>query len=97
MSKADSIITTERLVLRRKQDKDIPQMLALFGDDEVRRYLGDCPPRSERAMERMVKHGRTTEWAVTIGDEYIGCRSGTSAGGWRTRRCIRWSCNSLLT
>lgn len=72
MSKAGSIIITQRLVLRRKQIRDVPQMLELFNDEEVRRYLGGDPPRSERAMERMVKHGRTTEWAVTIDDEYIG-------------------------
>lgn len=72
MPKANGIIKTERLVLRRKQDKDIPQMLELFNDEEVRRYLGGFPPRDERAMQRMVRHGRTTEWAVTLADEYIG-------------------------
>lgn len=61
MSKAGGIIKTQRLVLRRKQVRDVPQMLELFNDEEVRRYLGGDPPRSERAMERMVKHGRTTE------------------------------------
>lgn len=72
MPKANGIIKTERLVLRRKQDKDIPQMLELFNDEEVRRYLGGFPPRDERAMQRMVRHGRTTEWAVTLAGEYIG-------------------------
>lgn len=72
MPKKDTPIWTERLLLRRKQDRDIPQMLALFNDEEVRRYLGGNPPRQERAIQRMVKHGRTTEWAVTLADEYIG-------------------------
>lgn len=72
MPKADSIIKTERLVLRRKQDRDVPQMLELFNDEEVRRYLGGDPPRSQRTMERMVGQGRTTQWAVTVNDEYIG-------------------------
>lgn len=72
MPKAGGIIETERLVLRRKQDRDVPQMLELFNDPEVRRYLGGDPPRSQRAMERMVKQDRTTQWAVTLDDEYIG-------------------------
>lgn len=72
MPKKDSRIQTERLILRRKLDKDIPYMLELFNDEEVRRYLGGFPPRDERAMQRMVRHGRTTEWAVTLADEYIG-------------------------
>lgn len=74
MPKKDKPIQTERLILRRKEEKDIPYMLSLFNDEEVRRYLGGYPPREERAMARMVKHGRTTDWAVALPgtDEYIG-------------------------
>lgn len=74
MPKKDAPIQTGRLILRRKEEKDIPYMLSLFNDEEVRRYLGGYPPRDERAMARMVKHGRTSSWAVALPgtDEYIG-------------------------
>lgn len=74
MPKRDRTIQTERLILRKKCEKDIPYMLRLFQDEEVRRYLGGYPPREERAMARMVQHGRSTEWAAALpdSDEYIG-------------------------
>ncbi len=62
MPKRDTPLITERLILRRKQDKDVPQMLELFNNEEVRRYLGGDPPRSRRVMERMLKQDRTTQW-----------------------------------
>ena len=45
MPKRDTPLITERLILRRKQDKDVPQLLELFNTEEVRRYLGGDPPR----------------------------------------------------
>lgn len=82
MAKRDAPITTARLILRRKQVSDVPHMTELFNDEEVRRYLGGDPPRSRRAMERMVSQGRTTQWAVTLNDEYIGeCQLLKTAGG----------------
>ena len=67
-------IITERLVLRHKMDKDIPEMLDLFNNDEVRQYLGGYPPREERSMLRMIQGRKKTEWVVALAnnDEYIG-------------------------
>ncbi|MDR0963673.1 MAG: GNAT family N-acetyltransferase [Clostridium sp.] len=67
-------ITTERLILRRKMEADIPKMTAMFDCDEVRKYLGGYPPRDEHSMLKMVRSRKATEWAVTLKDtdEYIG-------------------------
>lgn len=67
-------IKTERLVLRRRQEKDIPQMLDLFNNDEVRQYLGGYPPRDDHSMLRMVRGRKQTDWVVALADtdEYIG-------------------------
>lgn len=74
MPKRDRTIRTERLLLRGKQEQDVPYMLKLFQDEEVRRYLGGYPPREEQAVRRMVRHRRSTEWvsALAESDEYIG-------------------------
>lgn len=68
------VIETPRLILREKRECDIPGMLDLFNNEEVRRYLGGYPPREERAMWRMVRDRKTTEWAVTLRETgiYIG-------------------------
>jgi len=34
------IIETKRLVLRRKKYDDIPDMIKMFNDDEVREFMG---------------------------------------------------------
>ena len=34
------IIETKRLVLRRKKYDDIPDMMKMFNDDEVREFVG---------------------------------------------------------
>lgn len=67
-------LTTERLVLRRRHEADIPYMLMMFDDDDVRQYLGGYPPRHERAMLQMVRHRTETAWAVTLKEtgEYVG-------------------------
>lgn len=67
-------IKTERWVLRRRQEKDIPQMLDLFNNDEVRHYLGGYPPRDDHSMLRMVRGRKQTDWVVALADtdEYIG-------------------------
>jgi len=68
------ILLTDRLILRPKQEKDVPQMLDLFHNKEVRQYLGGYPPTEERAMLRMIRNQGKTEWAVALkdSDEYIG-------------------------
>ncbi|CAI9396637.1 GNAT family N-acetyltransferase [Niallia sp. Sow4_A1] len=38
-------IQTERLILRPREGKDIPNMLKMFNNDEVREFLGSNPPR----------------------------------------------------
>lgn len=75
MAKAEApTIRTERLILRHRQEKDIPFMLDLFNNDEVRRYLGGYPPRDERSMMRMIRGRGRTDWVVALAesDEYIG-------------------------
>lgn len=68
------ILLTDRLSLRPKQEKDVPQMLDLFRNKEVRQYLGGYPPMEERAMLRMIRNQGKTDWAVALkdSDEYIG-------------------------
>lgn len=68
------ILLTDRLILRPKQEKDVPQMLDLFRNKEVRQYLGGYPPTEERAMLRMIRNQGKTDWAVALkdSDEYIG-------------------------
>ena len=72
--KETTVIETSRLILREKQECDIPGMLDLFNNEEVRRYLGGYSPREERAMWRMVRDRKNTEWAVTLRETgtYIG-------------------------
>lgn len=68
------ILLTDRLILRPKQEKDVPQMLDLFHNKEVRQYLGGYPPMEEHAMLRMIRNQGKTDWAVALkdSDEYIG-------------------------
>lgn len=49
-------------------------MVKMFDTDEVRQYLGGCPPRDEHSMSKLIRHRKETEWAVTLRDtgEYIG-------------------------
>lgn len=65
---------TERLVLRPKAEKDIPNMFKMFNNNEVREFLGGYPPRDEHSMLKMVRGRKETEWAVALKDtdEYIG-------------------------
>ena len=67
-------ILTERLILRPKTEKDIPNMLRMFDNDEVREFLGGYPPRDRHSMLKMVRGRKETEWAVVLKstDEYIG-------------------------
>ena len=58
-------IETARLILRRKTEDDIPNMLKLFNNDEVREFLGGYPPRDEHSMLKMVRGRKSTEWTVT--------------------------------
>lgn len=72
--KQSGLIATERLLLRRKEEKDIPALLAMLRDRETTQYLGGYPPDSERAVARMVASDRTTSWAMALRetDEMIG-------------------------
>lgn len=67
-------IETQRLVLRRRTDNDIPRMVTAFNHEEVRAYLGGYPPRRPTSFRKSSGPGTATEWAVTIKgkDEYIG-------------------------
>ncbi|VXB15768.1 conserved hypothetical protein [Bacillus sp. 349Y] len=68
------IIQTERLVLRPRAEKDIPNMLQIFNHNEVRKYLGINPPRDEHAMLEMIRNRTETKWTVALieTDEFIG-------------------------
>jgi [ribosomal protein S5]-alanine N-acetyltransferase len=67
-------IQTERLVLRPRAEKDIPNMIKMLNDDVVREYLGINPPRDEYSMLEMIRNRTETKWAVTLKDtdEFIG-------------------------
>ncbi len=49
------IIQTERLVLRPRAKRDIPNMLQMFNHEGVRKYLGINPPRDEHGMIEMIR------------------------------------------
>jgi [ribosomal protein S5]-alanine N-acetyltransferase len=68
------IIQTERLILRPRAEKDIPNMLKMFNTDEVREFLGSNPPRDEHSMLEMVRNRTETKWTVALKDtdEFIG-------------------------
>ncbi|MCL2750995.1 MAG: GNAT family N-acetyltransferase, partial [Coriobacteriia bacterium] len=67
-------IETKRLVLRRKIYDDLPYMMKMFNDDEVREFVGGHPPRDERSLKEMIRQRIETGWAVTLKDtgEYLG-------------------------
>ena len=67
-------IMTERLILRPMAEQDIPSMLRMFNDDEVREFLGGHPPRDKHSMLKSVRGRQETQWAVMLkgSDEYIG-------------------------
>ena len=67
-------LETQRLVLRRLTEADIPFMLRMFDDDAVRKHLGGRPPRDEHSMLKMVRRRHDKKWAVTLRDtgEYLG-------------------------
>ena len=68
-------LTTQRLVLRRLMEQDIPFMSKMFGDGAVTKYLnGDTPPSDEHTMLKIVRARRETEWAITLPDtdQFIG-------------------------
>lgn len=75
MSKQEApTLRTARLILRRRREKDIPFMLDLFGNAEVRQYLGGYPPSDEAAMRYMIRRRSSTDWVAALADtdEYIG-------------------------
>ena len=67
-------IETERLILRRKMECDIPNMVKMFNTEDVRKYLGGYPPRDERSMLGMIRHRNNNQWAVILkkNEEFIG-------------------------
>lgn len=67
-------IQTERLILRPRAEKDIPNMLKMFNNDEVREFLGINPPRDEQSILEMVRKRNERKWTVALKDtdEFIG-------------------------
>ncbi|RVT47475.1 GNAT family N-acetyltransferase [Rubrivivax albus] len=43
----DAVFETERLVVRRWRDSDLPDLLAVYGDAEAMRWVGDGQPITE--------------------------------------------------
>ncbi|MCM2603475.1 GNAT family N-acetyltransferase [Rossellomorea marisflavi] len=75
MTKKEAPINhTDRLVLRPRAEKDIPNMLQMFNHDEVRKFHGINPPRDERGMIEMIRNRTETKWTVALKetDEFIG-------------------------
>ena len=68
------VIETPRLIPQGKAGMRYSRYAGPFNNEEVRRCLGGYPPREERAMWRMVRDRKTTEWAVTLRETgiYIG-------------------------
>jgi RimJ/RimL family protein N-acetyltransferase len=67
-------LETERLILRRRMEDDIPFMVKMFNTDEVRKYLGGYPPRDEHSMLKIIRHRNENQWVVTLRENnlYIG-------------------------
>jgi ribosomal-protein-alanine N-acetyltransferase len=67
-------IKTDRLILRRLQENDIPNMAKMFSDSNVTQYLDSHTPNSEHDCLKIVRARRETEWAITLPDtdEFIG-------------------------
>ena len=59
-------IETERLLLRRKIEEDIPYMLKMFNNENVRRHLGGNPPRDEHSMLKMIRSRGQTNWHIAL-------------------------------
>lgn len=57
-------LETERLILRRRLEEDIPSMMKLFNDDQVRQYLGGYPPCDRHSMLRIIRYRTPVEWHV---------------------------------
>lgn len=68
MSKKEApTLKTERLILRRLTEPDIPFMADMFADAEVTKYLtGDTPPHDEHSMLKIVRARRQHEWAIVL-------------------------------
>jgi ribosomal-protein-alanine N-acetyltransferase len=65
-------IKTERLVLRRRKEEDIPFMVKMFNTKEVRQYLGGYPPKEERSMLGIIRRRNEIQWSVTLNNNFIG-------------------------
>lgn len=75
MSKSEAVsLNTIRLVLRKRKEDDIPYMVKLFNNENVRKYLGGYPPRDEHTMLKIVRARKETDWHVVLkeNDQYIG-------------------------
>ena len=68
------VLETERLILRRRQPRDVPRMLQAYQDEKIRRYLGGYPPKDSASLTQLVRRRTPVEWAITLRGEdlYIG-------------------------
>ncbi len=68
------VLETERLILRRRQQRDVPRMLQAYQDERIRRYLGGHPPKDSASLTQLVRKRTPVEWAITLRGEdlYIG-------------------------
>jgi Acetyltransferases, including N-acetylases of ribosomal proteins len=67
-------LETERLVLRRRKEEDIPSLTKMLNEEPVRQYLGGNPPREEHAMLKVVRARKQTDWHILQKDSgtFIG-------------------------
>ena len=75
MKKAEAPkMETKNLILRRRMEDDLPNMVKMFNTEDVRKYLGGYPPRDEHSWLKIVRHRNDHEWAVILkeNNEYIG-------------------------
>ena len=75
MKKIEAIeLETERLILRKRMEDDIPFMVKMFNTNDVIKYLGGYPPKDEHSMLKIIRHRNENQWAVTLkeNNNYIG-------------------------
>lgn len=67
-------LRTERLILRRRDEDDIPFMLQMFLNENVIKHLGGYPPRDERSILRIIRSRGQTNWQIILksSGEFIG-------------------------
>lgn len=67
-------LETKRLILRRRLDEDLLEMVEMLNNNSVIKYLGGYPPKDEHTILGIIRHRQSTNWHI-IGkenNEFIG-------------------------